>query len=121
MDGARPIACSPAGAALHRHVTPAMRLSAHGSPSQRFILVSTSFILPNQEAMQCLPHATGGTASARAPGGRGLAAEACRRLPVCYVQKGEGIYFEYEPVDDTPTNPKLLELGERSHLVACML
>jgi hypothetical protein len=28
-------------------------------------------------------------------------------------QKGEGIYFDYEPVDDAPTNPKLLELGER--------
>ncbi|KIY96610.1 hypothetical protein MNEG_11351, partial [Monoraphidium neglectum] len=25
-------------------------------------------------------------------------------------QKGEGIYFDYEPVDDAPTNPKLLEL-----------
>jgi len=26
-------------------------------------------------------------------------------------QKGEGIYFDYEPVDDAPTNPKLLEIG----------
>jgi hypothetical protein len=27
-------------------------------------------------------------------------------------QKGDGIYFEYEPVEGLPTNPKLLEIGE---------